>query len=117
MKAPQAVLLLTLGMSPAQSGDIERYRAMIETYRQARQEPVHELAAWSASRVQVVVEHCADDSLLAGAMLHTDVAIDLLTAGKASEAFVHVNAAGRLLDGALAREPGQARFVERWSKR
>ena len=114
MMVQQAVLLLTLGMPPAQSGDAEQYRAMIESYRDARLEAVHELAGWSTSRVQAVAAHCAEDSLFAGTMLHTDVAIDLLAAGKAAQAFVHVNVAGRLLDDALAREPEQARFAQRW---
>jgi tetratricopeptide (TPR) repeat protein len=114
MMVQQAALLLTLGMFPAQSGDAEQYRAMIESYRDARLEPVHELAGWSTSRVQAVAEHCAEDSRLAGTMLHTDVAIDLLAAGKAAQAFVHLNAASRLLDDALAREPEQGRFARRW---
>ena len=114
MMVQQAVLLLTLVMFPAQSGDVEQYRAMIESYREARLEPVHELAGWSTPRVQAVAEHCAEDSLFAGTMLHTDVAVELLAAGKAAQAFVHVNAAGRLLDNALAREPERARFAVRW---
>ena len=61
-----------------------------------------------------VVEHCAEDSLLACTMLHTDVAIELLTAEKAAQAIAHVNAARRLLDHALARELAQGRFAERW---
>ena len=110
----QTVLILTLGMAPAQEGDVEQYRALIESYREARPEPVHELAGWGTSRVQAVAGHCAEDSLLAGAMLHTDVAIDLLAARKAAQAIVHVNAAARLIDDALAREPERARFAQRW---
>ncbi len=114
MMVPQAVLLLTLGISPAQSGDVDRYGAMIESYREARPEPVHELAGWSTPRVEAVAGHCAEDSLFAGTMLHTDVAIHLLTARNAPQAFVHVNVAARLLDDAVAREPGRARFAQRW---
>lgn len=110
----QTVWLLTLAISPAQSADLEQYRALLDKYRDARVEPVHELAGWSTSRVQAVAEQCAEDSRLACAMLHTDVAIHLLAAGKSADVFPHLNAAERLLDAALARAPAHWRFAERW---
>jgi tetratricopeptide (TPR) repeat protein len=110
----QTVLLLALALSPGQSGDIEQYRALVDNYRDARLAPVHELAGWSTSRVQAAAEHCAEDSRLACAMLHTDVAIYLLVAGKAADASQHLNAAERLLDAARARTPAHWRFAERW---
>jgi tetratricopeptide (TPR) repeat protein len=110
----QAVLLLTLAIFPAQDGDLEQYRALLDNYREARLEPVNELASWSPSRVQAVAEHCDEDSRLACAMLHTDVAIALLVAEKPADAFVHLNAASRLLDAALARTSEHRRFAQRW---
>jgi tetratricopeptide (TPR) repeat protein len=100
------------------------YRQLVDDYR-------HQIAA-SAQRVgalpEIEIRRLVDDALnprgeaaswtsdtlLAAAMLHTDVCLDLLVSGNTNAAFVHLNAAIRLVEAAVLRDRSSQTLAGLW---
>lgn len=112
-----------LSASLTQRDPISDYRVIVDAYRArendaerlASQLPLDRIAALSARVTASDVERGWDAAdLRAAAMLHTDVCVRLLKAGRPPEALVHLDAAIVFLDAALLRAAEYRDFARRW---
>lgn len=101
--------------------DDSKYRQLVADYRRQDFTSVSTVAAFSPADVRSSTARATDavgtwaaDDLRAAAMLHTDAFTQLLTKGQSDPAFLHLNAAIRLInDAAITDQPSQ-RFASVW---
>lgn len=99
------------------------YRQLVDDYRHRSGTPVQRASALVETEIQSFLDaalSARDDSppwtgedLRAAAMLHTDACLWLLKSGRADAAFVHLNAARRLVEAAV-RDRSSQPFASLW---
>lgn len=95
------------------------YRDLIVAYRGRDVQAVHRVAGLPRDELITLTDQftligwpAAD--LLAAAMMHLDATVELLLAGRAGDAYLHVNVGGRCIDAATMRWPETGGFARRW---
>jgi hypothetical protein len=97
---------------------------LVSAYRDQDAGSLRLMAALPESEIRALVDQALSgstgpvpwtvDDVRAAALLHTDVCLQLLLSGRTSAAFVHLNAAGALVDEAVNRSRAPAAFAEEW---
>ena len=119
-----AVLLALLAIAAVpgharRPGDGHTYRAAIESYRDGARVPETDIA-WLPDVPGMVKEAVNPTAgwtpmdLAAAAMVHTDVALQLVKTDRRPDAITHIDAATTLLRAAVGRAPERAEFARRW---
>jgi len=100
------------------------YRELVDDYRHRNPAAVQRLAALPALDIRLLVDSALNapdesapwtrDALLGAAMLHTDVCLWLLGSGHTDAAFVHLNAAIRVVEALTVRDRSSQTVVALW---
>lgn len=119
-------VLITVGAGrelPPAGRTVTAYRQLVDDYRHRSGASVQRASALVETEIQSFVDaalNARDDSppwtgeeLRAAAMLHTDACLWLLKSGRADAAFVHLNAARRLVEAAV-RDRSSQPFASLW---
>ena len=100
------------------------YSTLVSAYRNQDAASIRQLAARPVSDVRALVDEALYDSrgqtawtpddLRAAAMVHTEVCLQLLESGRTSAAFVHLSAAGALIDMSDRELRPSGAFAQAW---
>jgi hypothetical protein len=100
------------------------YWRLVDDYRHQNAASAQRLAAFPEIEIRRFVDEALNsraepaswtpDTLLAAGMLHTDVCLELLMSASTGAAFVHLNAAVRLVDAAALRDRSAQALAGLW---
>ncbi len=107
-----AIGALLSAAEQTQSSGAREYRAAVEAYRSGA--PAADVLPADADGASDPEGTWSAIDLEAAAMLHTDVSLRLVKAGRSADARAYLDAASRLLRAAVARDAAAADYARRW---
>jgi tetratricopeptide (TPR) repeat protein len=118
------VMTVAAGPQSPSSGPAAAYRQLVDDYRHQNAAALQRAAGLAEAEIRSFVDGVLNPAgelatwtgttMLAAAMLHTDVCLWLLRSNSNEAAFAHLNAAIRLVEAAAPRDRSSQALAHRW---